>query len=108
MSRYFNDYARKFNLNIAYNTCVEKIGQDGDEVTFVLHTNTGTTYKAQVVIMAAGPLLENTPNIPGAELCTTYNTHNTDQKYYENKKVAIIGGGNSGFEVCQFNICKDL
>ena len=98
-NRYFNDYAKKFKLNIHYNTRVEKISRDKDGESFQLRTEKGVLYKAQVLIMATGAMVENMPDMPGADLCATYATHTTNQKLYENKKVAIVGGGNSGFEV---------
>jgi thioredoxin reductase len=98
---YIADYCNKFNINICFNTNVEKIGRktNKDGVTeFWLRCQGGTNYKCQVLIMATGAMKEKLPNIPGIELATRYSEHSTNQADYENKKVAIIGGGNSGFE----------
>ena len=105
-NRYISDYVKRFNLKITCNTRVvnikkEKTKNGGEE--FVLRTQGGPTNRAQVVIMACGAMKEKLPNIPGIELVTTYGKHSTRQEDYENKKICIVVGGNSGFEVdCVF------
>ena len=92
-----NDFCNKFNIKVTYNTTVEKIGRDagGD---FVLRTSNGT-YRSKVLIMATGAMREKLPNIPGIEHATKYGDHSINQDDYANKKITIIGGGNSAFEV---------
>jgi thioredoxin reductase len=97
---YMKDFCDKFNIKITFNTAVEKIGrkQAADGTTdFVIQTSKGT-FKSKVVIMATGAMKERLPNIPGIELASKYSEHSTDQSQYINKRVAIIGGGNSAFE----------
>lgn len=97
---YMADYCKKGNIKIQFNTKVEKIGRktNKDGVTeFNVRCQNGS-YKCQVLIMATGAMKEKLPNIPGIELATPYGKHSTNQADYENKKVSIIGGGNSGFE----------
>ena len=95
------DYCKKFNIKIQFNTNVEKIGRktNKDGLTeFIVRTSGGKVYRSQVLIMACGAMKEKLPNIPGIELAKKYSEHSTNQADYENKKVTVIGGGNSGFE----------
>ena len=94
------DYCDKFGIKITYGVSVEKISRktNATGVTeFFLKTDRGM-YKSQVVIMATGAMKEKVPSIPGIELTQKYAEHSTNQNDYANKKVAIIGGGNSAFE----------
>lgn len=98
--KYTKDFVDKFNIKVTYNTTVEKIGRKTNSAgatEFFIRTK-DTTYKSQVLIMATGAMKEKLPNIPGIELAKQYSEHSIDQKEYENKKVSIIGGGNSAFE----------
>lgn len=100
--RYLDDYVKKFNIKITPNTKVEKVSRKdlgNGEKEFVIRTENGPTYHAKVLIMACGAMKEKLPNIPGIELATPYSIHSVKQEDYINKKISIIGGGNSGFEV---------
>jgi thioredoxin reductase len=94
--KYMADYCKKFNIKVTYNTNVEKISRNADG-EFVLRTN-GGVYRSKVLIMATGAMKEKVPDIPGIELATKYGEHSTNQEEYANKKITIIGGGNSAFE----------
>lgn len=97
---YMKDYCEKFNIKISYNTVVENISRKTNitgVTEFILRTK-DTTYKSQVLIMATGAMKEKLPSIPGIELAQQYSEHSIKQDDYANKKVSIIGGGNSGFE----------
>ncbi len=95
MVKYLNDFANKLNLNIKYNSDVEKISRYGG---FVVQTKDGKTYKAKRLIMATGVSKPYIPNIPGIECTEQYVDLSLDTKKYENKKVLIIGKANSAFE----------
>lgn len=100
--KYIADFCKHFNIKVTYNTTVQKIGRKdvGGKKEFVIRTENGTTYHAKTLIMATGAMKEKLPNIPGIELATLYSEHSIKQEDYVNKKISIIGGGNSGFEVC--------
>ena len=49
-------------------------------------------------MMATGPVKPKLPDIPGIEHAVGYEDHETDLELYENKRVLIIGAGNSAFE----------
>ncbi|XP_006815689.1 FAD-dependent oxidoreductase domain-containing protein 2-like [Saccoglossus kowalevskii] len=100
--RYMNDYATKLDLNICYNTRVEKIkrlesGPNSSE-NFSLRTTKGE-YRCKVLLMATGARSERIPDhIKGKELMETYSTHDVNPEKYNGKSVFILGNGNSAFE----------
>ncbi|ELU10057.1 hypothetical protein CAPTEDRAFT_221425 [Capitella teleta] len=98
--KYMADYCKKFNIKIDFNVELEKVSRKTNKegiTEFCLQCN-NSSYKCQVLIMACGAMKEKLPNIPGIELATKYSEHSIKQEDYENKKITIIGGGNSGFE----------
>ncbi|XP_002736884.1 FAD-dependent oxidoreductase domain-containing protein 2-like [Saccoglossus kowalevskii] len=100
--RYMDDYAKKFNLNIHYNTQVEKIkkleNQAKSGENFSLKTSKGE-YRCKVLLVATGARNEKIPeHIKGKELMETYCNHSLDTEKYNGKKVFILGNGNSAFE----------
>jgi len=62
-------------------------------------TKHGRMFEAKTLIVATGFSKESIPNIPNVHLCETYATYDKTPKGFENKKVLIVGTGNSGFEV---------
>jgi thioredoxin reductase len=99
--RYLMDFADKSQLNIQYNTRISLIDQTQNGSTLFHLTDTnGNEYACARLFMATGTMKPNIPqDIEGVELAETYEDHNIDPKYYENKRVLIIGRGNSAFEV---------
>ncbi len=94
---YLNDYADKYELKISYNngaTHVEKVNG-----VFNVTSETGEKYIAKRVIVAAGMTKTFLPEIEGIALCDNYKDCSVDLKDYRNKRVLIIGKGNSGFEI---------
>lgn len=94
--RYLADFAAHYDLPIRYRTEVTRVGRDGS--SFVVDDAQGGRHAARAVVIATGPSRENRPDIPGVELCDTYAQHSVDASEYRNKRVLIIGKGNSGFE----------
>lgn len=98
-ARYLQDFADRLQLCIKYQTRVMSIGKR-DQGGFLLQLQDGSVLRADRLMMATGPRAELLPkNIKGIEHATTYGTHSIDLKEYENKRVCIIGGKNSAFEV---------
>lgn len=97
--KYMKDYANKFNLNIKYKTKVTKIDRCPETQEFTIETNNGS-FRAKSVLVATGCCSERPPRgLKGWELIESYDTHSLNQKDYENKRVCVIGRGNSAFEV---------
>jgi len=93
--RYLNDYANRFHLNIQYNQNVTHITK---EKYFILTTTTGQTWSCRRLIVATGVSLMNKPEFPGSDLIDYYDTVSMDPTLFINKRVFIIGKGNSAFE----------
>jgi len=101
---YFKDYASKFNLNISYNTQVRKIEQkQSDGSVFVLKLDDRPDVKCQVVLHGLGAIDQIIPEeIEGLENATLYKDQSIDLEYYKNKRIAVIGGGNSAYETADY------
>lgn len=97
--RYLDDFARHYQLNIAYNTRVERISRrDG---RFVVADQSGQLYTSERLIVATGVSAPYIPDIPGIELVDQYGTHSLDRELYRDRRVLIIGKGNSAFETAE-------
>ncbi|MGH1487012.1 MAG: NAD(P)-binding domain-containing protein [Cellvibrionaceae bacterium] len=97
MVSYINDYTQKFNINVLYNidiTTVEK----NERNLYVLHDSEGRSYVTRTLIVATGFIKPLIPEIPGIEMADVYPEMSVDRSLYENKRVLVIGKGNSGFE----------
>jgi Pyridine nucleotide-disulphide oxidoreductase len=98
MVRYLNDFQKHFEINVQYNTRIGNISRDPETKHFILAGNDGNEYRCRVLVMATGPVKPNIPEIEGIEHVTGYESHDTDKKLYEGKRVVILGQGNSAFE----------
>ena len=96
--KYLNDYREHFDIKVQFNTRVTFIARDPETKHFILTTQDGTEYRCRALMMATGPVKPNIPNIPGIEHAIGYEDHETDLELYENKRVLIMGAGNSAFE----------
>jgi thioredoxin reductase len=94
--QYLGDFARHYDLNVQYNTKVVKASKK--EGMFVVTDERGNNYGGKRLIVATGVTKPHMPDIPGLELCDQYGTHSIDPQEYTNKRVLIIGKGNSAFE----------
>ncbi len=100
--QYLQDFSKHFNLNISYNTAIKYITKDS-EGDFLLTTTDGRNYKCKVLLMGLGSVKPKMPdNIEGIELTTGYEEQSLDLEFYRNKRVGIIGQGNSAFETAEF------
>ena len=95
--RYLADFSNKYELNIKYNSRVEKISKKDEK--FFVRMQDGSEIVTPILFMGTGVCGADLPSdVEGIELADTYENHSTDVEKYENKTVLIIGGGNSGFE----------
>ena len=106
---YLRDFTKKFNLKIRLNTNIVNVHREAvldrkHPSRFIVTDQNGKIFTCKVLIVGTGPALPNTPDIEGIEVADTYQDHTLDLKEYENKKVLILGGGNSAFEVRQYSI----
>lgn len=95
--RYLEDYAERYKLNIRYGTNVTRITKN-DAGEFEITDRQGKTFTAKRLVIATGLFKAMTPDIPGSELCETYNNHSINPEDYIGKRVLVVGKGNSAFE----------
>jgi len=93
---YLEGFAAQLSENIRLNCDVTQISKQDD--VFSLKCADGTTLKAKRVIVATGFGKPWIPDVPGIELTDNYYDFDTDPQTYKNKRVLIIGKGNSAFE----------
>jgi thioredoxin reductase len=97
---YLDEFAAKFKLNIVKQTLVTKIEKNEDQ--FLVHTNDGKGYSAPYLITASGifdgKFYPNVPGIKGNPI--VMHSHNYMSPIpFINKRVLIVGAGNSAAEV---------
>ncbi len=93
---YCNDYLKHYQLNAEFNQEIQHVSKNGDH--FILTAAGGEQYHCQRLFIATGLFKENLPDIEGLELCKTYATASINPEDYKNKRVLIVGKGNSAFE----------
>ena len=98
---YFYDFTKHFDLkkNFIFNADVTSVTRESDE-TWKVTTN-GTTHNVAGIILATGTLhYPNLPKIPGNY--TGESLHSSEYKspdIFKNKKVLIVGCGNSACDI---------
>lgn len=94
--QYLADFADYYKLPIEFEREINRVSKTDDG--FQLYDSERNIIRCRVLVVATGLSQENIPDIPGIELCDTYGTHSLDASKYTNKRVLVIGKGNSGFE----------
>ena len=98
--QYLNDFAEKFALNVQHNTPVTSVAREREgNRDFILKDANGKEYRCKCLLMANGAVKPNIPSIEGIEHAEGYETHDIGQERFINKRVLIMGYGNSAFEV---------
>ena len=90
--------ARKFGVEILQAQEVKNISREGQYLC--VETGDGESYGGKAVLLATGASYRRM-GIPGEENLIGTNVHfcaTCDGAFYKDKKVLVIGGGNSGFE----------
>jgi len=114
--KYLNDFCETNKLNIKLNTNVSKVVKT--ENGYSVECSDGITYNCKKLIAATGLSLPNLPKFADApknvkhyyDFEKNYFTKPENLEKYNNKKVAIIGGGNAGFELANIlnNHCSHI
>lgn len=113
--QYLNDFSKLHNINIQYNTQVINISKNitdyDKEMFYVTCHNKGKKeiFICDKLIIATGLSKRNIPNINNIDLYTKhYGDYPTDYflnkknlEKYNNKKILLLGHGNSSFELAQ-------
>jgi thioredoxin reductase len=95
--KYLNDFAKEIGLNIQYNTSIKNIKKN-KEGEFEVEIENGSAYLCKVLLIGTGVVSQYMPNIEGIEHTIPYKEIPVDKKVFVNKRVAVLGGGNSAFE----------
>jgi thioredoxin reductase len=93
---YAETFAEPLADHIVCNADVQKI--EKSDAGFVISCTDGSTHRAANVIVATGVSQAWDPGIKGFELAANYTEFDTNPQQYENKRVLILGKGNSAFE----------
>ena len=97
--KYMRDYCAHATQKVEFNTRVKRISRPSDG-PFAVAAEDGRIFHCRCLLMATGTIGEKLPvDVPGIEHAAPYSTHSLDPDVYKNKRVAIIGRGNSAFEV---------
>ena len=107
LCRYMEDFVSKYAIQIQYNTRIANIAKANRDMTdvdgkanFIVTAVDGSQYSCRALLMATGAARPDLPDdIEGIELAEGYETLEHDADHYNNKRVIIIGRGNSAFEV---------
>lgn len=100
--QYLQDFAGHHQLNVRYESPVAKIARNGDG-DFLVTTEQGEEYRCKVLLLGLGTTEPLVPEeIEGIELATGYECQEMDRELYKNKRVGILGGGNSAFETAEY------
>jgi putative flavoprotein involved in K+ transport len=101
---YLREYAKHFDLNVVPRTLVKRIRQDSINGQRGWAVQAGSdTWFARVVVIATGQFCRPThPNWPGLDQYRGEKVHSSKYRTgraFENRKVLVIGAGNSGMEI---------
>lgn len=95
MPRYLKGFAEQHQLNVRSGCTVTNVKRDGH---FIVTLGDGEQLHARVLIVATGVHLGWLPAIEGIEHAEHYADMDVDPEPLTNKKVLILGKGNSAFE----------
>jgi thioredoxin reductase len=98
LARYLGDYASDHGLGVRYDTRVTAIARAGAGGGFVVETSAGEAHSCERLFVATGLFEPNLPAIEGLELCENYTTVSVDPERFRDRRVLIVGKGNSAFE----------
>ena len=93
--KYLSDFSGQFDIKVRYSTRVTGISKNGE---FRVEDCEGNIYTSKRLIVATGLTKPYVPDIPGIEYGENYFDFSVDPTEFTNKRVLIIGKGNSAFE----------
>jgi thioredoxin reductase len=93
---YLEDFREANQVKVEHNFDVENVSRD--EHGFKVVSRCGKEITTKKIIVATGFNAEKVLSFPGHEHIVYYSKFNTDPEKYLNKRVLIIGKGNSAFE----------
>ena len=105
-AKYLNDFYHKLKLHVHFDTKVEEIRKNEEKNTFIINTNKGK-YESAFLIDATGygrvkPIAHLFKGTYLEDKIINYNDLSMDKTMFRNKRVMIVGVGNSGFETADY------
>lgn len=94
--RYLADFGKRFGLKLRTGVRAVRVSRDGEG--FLVEDQKGQAYACRQLVAATGVSKPYIPPIPGIETAERYYDFDTDPESFRNKRVLIIGKGNSAFE----------
>lgn len=94
--RYLGQFAERYALHIEYGRTITRIERGGPG--FHATTADGERFACERLFVATGLPHVNVPELPGVELCETYDRFSVDPEDFVDQRVFIVGKGNSAFE----------
>lgn len=99
MVDYLEDFAALIRDQITEDCDVTNVSKSGD--LFTVTCADGTAVTARSVIVATGVSQPWNPEIEGWDLVEQYFDFNTDPELADNKRILVVGKGNSAFETAE-------
>ncbi|MHA1829204.1 MAG: FAD-dependent oxidoreductase, partial [Candidatus Heimdallarchaeaceae archaeon] len=102
LAKYFTQQAERFGVEMLKATAVNEI--EKKDQNFTVHTSNGDSITAKTIVISTGSEYRRL-GIEGEEALIGYKIHFCpvcDGPFYKNKKVLVIGGGNSALEESLF------
>ena len=96
MRCYLKDFAHQQSLNVRYRIEIVRVARNN--TGFLVEDQNAQVYTCKWLIVATGSSRPYIPEIPGIDLAEKYEDVSTNPNEFRNKRVLIIGKGNSGFE----------
>lgn len=96
---YLSDFAQRFADRLTCGVTVTRISKDGE--MFRVETDDGATRQARTVIVATGVTQPWQADIDGIDLAENYFDFDATPARFRDKRVAILGKGNSAFETAE-------
>lgn len=96
LTDYLSDFARQRDLQIRYDTEVVRVHRD--QRGYHLQLRDGEVLDCERLVVATGLSREQLPEVEGLDLCESYANFSIDPDDYVDKRVLIVGKGNSAFE----------
>jgi thioredoxin reductase len=93
---YLNEFVKRNELNVQFDTPVSRISRDGE--TFRVVDGAGRVFTSRVLVVASGNTRPYQPDVPGIELAENYLNMTLDRDDFLGQRVLILGKGNSAFE----------
>ncbi|WP_338412282.1 alkyl hydroperoxide reductase subunit F [Psychrobacter raelei] len=99
LSANFEKHLNEYDINIKEHVSVKELGETEDE-NYTIELNTGEQFETRSIILATGAQWRKL-NVPGEDEYVgsgvAYCAH-CDGPFFKGKKIAVVGGGNSGVE----------